>query len=144
MPIPLINIADYEARARETMPRAVFDPVFGAYGQSGFFANTANLEAFDALKLAPRVLVGVRHRDLSTEVMGQKISFPVMLAPAGFHQGVHPQGELASARAAGAMGTILALSTASSYSIEEVAEVATGPLWFQLYFMRNVRLRKTS
>ena len=58
MPIPLINIADYEARARETMPRAVFDPVFGAYGQPGFFANTANLEAFDALKLAPRVLVG--------------------------------------------------------------------------------------
>ena len=137
MPIPLINIADYEARARETYPRAVFEPVFGAYGQPGFYTNTANLEAFDALKLAPRVLVGGSHRDLSTEVLGQHISFPVMLAPTGFHQGAHPDGELASAQAAGSMGTIMGLSTASTYSIEEVAEVATAPLWFQLYFMRD-------
>ena len=98
------------------------------------------MAAFDAIKLRPRVLVDVSHRDLSTAVLGQKISFPVMLAPTGTHQRAHPQGELASARAAGAAGTIMGLSTASSYSIEEVAEVATGPLWFQLYFFKNREL----
>jgi len=137
---PLLTIPDYEARARETMPRVLFERLFGTYGALDWVTNTNNVAAFDAIKLRPRVLVDVSHRDLSTAVLGQKISFPVMLAPTGTHQRAHPQGELASARAAGAAGTIMGLSTASSYSIEEVAEVATGPLWFQLYFFKNREL----
>lgn len=138
--IPLLTVPDYEARARDTMPRALFDRLFGTYGAPDWVTNTNNVAAFNAIKLRPRVLVNVSHRDLSTEVLGQKIGFPVMLAPAGTHQRAHPQGELASARAAGAVGTIMGLSTASSYSIEEVAEAATGPLWFQLYFFRDREL----
>ena len=138
--IPLLTVPDFEARAKETMPTAMFDRIFGAYGAPDWVTNTNNLAALDALKLRPRVLVDVSRRDLSTEVLGQKISFPVMLAPVGFQQRVHPQGELAAARAAGAAGTIMALSTGSTYSIEEVAEVATGPLWFQLYFFQNWEL----
>lgn len=138
--IPLITLPDYEARARETIPTAMFDRIFGTYGAPDWVTNTNNLAGFDALKLRPRVLVDVSQRDLSTQVLGQKISFPVMLAPVGFQQRVHPQGELASAKAAGSMGTIMALSTGSTYSIEEVAEVATGPLWFQLYFFQNWEL----
>ncbi len=140
MPTPLLTIADYEARARETMPKAVFDRLFGTYGAPDFVTNTNNIAAFDALRLRPRVLVGVSLRDLSIAVLGQRIRFPVILAPAGSHQRAHPQGELASARAAGAAGTIMGLSTAASYSIEEVAEAAPGPLWFQLYFFKDREL----
>ena len=75
----------------------------------------------------------VSDRDSSIEVLGEKIDFPVMVAPAGSQRDVHPDGERATAAAAGALGTLYALPTGSGYSIEEVAEVATGPLWFQLY-----------
>ena len=138
--VPLLTIPDYEARARQTMPTALFERLFGTYGGPTMLSNTNNLAALEAIKLRPRVLADVSNRSLSTEVLGQKINFPVMLAPTGTHQRAHPQGELASARAAGASGTIMSLSTASSYSIEEVAEVATGPLWFQLYFFKDREL----
>ena len=137
---PLLTIPDYEARARETMPIALFDRLFSTYGGPTMFSNTNNLAALEAIKLRPRVLADVSNRSLSTEVLGQKIEYPIMLAPTGTHQRAHPRGELASARAAGASGTIMSLSTASSYSIEEVAEAATGPLWFQLYFFKDREL----
>ena len=139
-PVPLLTIPDYEARARQTMPNVLFDRLFGAFGGPTMFSNTNNLAALEAIKLRPRVLTDVSNRSLSTEVLGQKIDFPIMLAPTGTHQRAHPQGELASAKAAGASGTIMSLSTASSYSIEEVAEAATGPLWFQLYFFKDREL----
>ena len=133
----LLTLADYEAQARTLMPRPLFDVLFGAYGAPGFEANTRNIAAFESMTLRPRVLNGAGGRDLSTTVLGQKISLPVMLAPVGSHQRGHPEGELASAIAAKAAGTILALSTVATYSIEEVAEASDGPLWFQLYIFRN-------
>ena len=139
-PMPPLTIPDYEARARETMPRALFERLFGSYGGPTMTSNTNNLAALEAIKLRPRVLADVSRRDLSTEVLGRKITFPIMLAPSGDHQRSHPQGELATARAAGAAGTIMSLSTASSYSMEEVVQVASGPLWFQLYFFRDRKL----
>ena len=139
-PVPLLTIPDYEDRARQTMPHVLFERLFGTYGGPTMFSNTNNLAALEAIKLRPRVLADVSNRSLSTEVLGQKIDFPIMLAPTGTHQRAHPLGELASARAAGASGTILSLSTASSYSIEEVAAAATGPLWFQLYFFKDREL----
>ena len=139
----LLNVRDYEARARQTMPTALFDRMFGSYGAPDSITYTHNLAAFEALKLRPRVLVGESHRVLSTKVMGQTISFPVMLSPAGHHQRAHPQGELASARAAGTVGTLMALSIFANYSMEEVAEVATGPMWIQLYPFRDKELTKT-
>ena len=138
--IPLLTIPDHEARAKQSMPSTLFERLFGTYGGPTMLSNTNNLEALDGIKLRPRVLADVSNRNLSTQVLGQHIAFPIMLAPTGTHQRAHPEGELASARAAGASGTILSLSTASSYSIEEVAEVATGPLWFQLYFFKNREL----
>lgn len=103
-------------------------------------SNTNNLRAMDAVKLRPWVLVDVSHRVLFIQVLGNKISFPAMLAPTGTHQRAHPEGELASTKAAGEARTILSLSTAASYSIEEVVEVATAPLWFQLYFFKDREL----
>ena len=136
----LLTINDYESRAKETMPKALFDRLFGELGAPDWTSNTANVLAMESVKLRPRVLVDVSRRDLSTEVLGQRISLPVMLAPTGTHQRAHPAGELASARAAASAGTIMGLSTASSYSIEEVAQAAENPLWFQLYFFQNREL----
>lgn len=136
----LLTINDYESRAKETMPKALFDRLFGELGAPDWTSNTANVLAMESVKLRPRVLVDVSRRDLSTEVLGQRISLPVMLAPTGTHQRAHPAGELASARAAAAASTIMGLSTASSYSIEEVAQAAENPLWFQLYFFQNREL----
>ena len=98
-----------------------------------------NREAFDEITVNPRFLVDVSDRDSSIEVLGEKIDFPVMVAPAGSQRDVHPDGERATAAAAGALGTLYALPTGSGYSIEEVAEVATGPLWFQLYHFESYR-----
>ena len=140
MATPLLNISDFEAKAREILPKALFDRMFGTYGAADWVSNTNNVAAFDAIKFRPRVLSGASRRDLSTHVLGQELSFPVMIAPADHHTRAHPDGELASARAAGASGNIMAIATRSGYSIEEVAEVATGPLWFQLYFMRDREL----
>ena len=118
------------------MPQALF----GDLGAPDWITNTTNVQAMGEVKLRPRILVDVTERDLTTTVLGEEISMPVMLAPTGTHQRAHPLGELASTQAAGSAGTILGLSTASSYSIEEVAEVATNSLWFQLYFFENREL----
>ena len=137
MPRELMTIGDYETRASEILPIALFNQIFGSYGAPTWDAYTNNLAALEAIKLRPRVLVDVGARELSTEVLGQTISLPVMFAPAGAHQRAHPDGELASVRAAGASGTIMILSTASSYSIEDVYAAGTGPIWFQLYIFRD-------
>ena len=131
----LINLHVFEARAKEVLPDAVWNRLEG--GAEDEITLRRNREAFERLTLRPRVLRDVAERDLSVTVLGRLISFPVMIDPTGPQRTVHPDGELATARAAGAAGTIMALSTASSYAIEEVAGAATGPLWFQLYHYGN-------
>jgi 4-hydroxymandelate oxidase len=83
------------------------------------------------------MLVDIATRDLSTTVLGQRIEFPVMLDPAGSHGRAHPDGELATARAAGAMGTLMFASSTSTYTLEEIAKAATGPVWFQQYLFKD-------
>ena len=125
-----ISLYEFEALAKERMDPHLWDYVeAGAGDQVTLHRNRA---AFDEITVNPRFLVDVNNRDLSTTVLGQKISFPVMVTPAGGQRHVHAEGEQATARAAGAAGTLMALPSNSGYSIEEVAEVATGPLWFQL------------
>ena len=97
------------------------------------FTTRRNRTAFEALTLRPRFLRDITDRDISTTVLGQKISMPVMVAPAGSHMVAHPDGELATARGAGMSDTLMMLSTGSNYSMEEVSQAASGPLWFQLY-----------
>ncbi len=126
-----INLFDFEARAKQALPHHIWDFIeAGAFDE---ITTRRNRTALNAVALRPRFLVDVSDRDLSTTILGQKVSFPVMLAPAGNHGIAHPDGELATARAAGAAGALMALSTTSNYSLEEVSRVATGPLWFQLY-----------
>jgi 4-hydroxymandelate oxidase len=137
---PLNTVRNYERRARTLVPDGMWDALFGDHGAEGWETNTKNVDGFDRVELRPRVLVDVSRRALATTVLGTEISLPVMIAPSGLHQRVHADGELATAQAAAAARTLMVLSTASTYSIEEVAAVATGPLWFQLYFMRDRRV----
>jgi 4-hydroxymandelate oxidase len=126
-----INLYDYEARAKQCLPHNNWE--FIEAGSMDEFTTRRNRSAFEALTLRPRFLRDITERKLSTTVLGTEISFPVMISPAGGHMNAHPKGELATARGAGMSNTLMMLSTSSNYSMEEVAEVATGPLWFQLY-----------
>ena len=117
-----------EAEAQKAM-----SPEQWHFVSRGFWNNWTrdrNRAKLDDIALMPRLLRDVSNRDLSTTVLGQRISFPVMCAPAGGQCGSHPEGELATARAAGKAGTIMTLPVGSGYGLEEVAQVATGPLWF--------------
>jgi lactate 2-monooxygenase len=127
------DLTALEDSARERMEDGPFWYVAGSAG-SGATAR-ANREAFDRHRLVPRMLTGATERDPRTTVLGQELPAPVLLAPVGVQSIVHPEGELATARAASALGLPMVLSTASSYPLEQVAEAnGEGPRWFQLYW----------
>lgn len=117
------------------MEPTAFDYYAGGSGDERTLAD--NTAAFDRYVLTPRVLVNAETIDLSQTIAGTPLRFPIMLAPTAFNRLAHDEGELAAARAAGAMGTAMICSTISTYPLEEVAEAATGPLWFQLYVYRD-------
>ena len=97
----------------------------------------ANRAAFDRWRIVPRFLRDVSARDLSCSVLGTPFPAPVGLAPVGVQGIVHPDAELAVARAAGSLGLPMVLSTVSTYRLEEVADTGDGPKWFQLYWPRE-------
>lgn len=130
-----ITIEDLRGMARRRLPRAVFDFVEGGAGDEVTLRR--NREAFEAVTFRPRVLVDVRKREQATTVLGQPVETPVLIAPTGMAGLCWPKGELVAARAAARLGTIFTLSTHASCSIEEVAQGAPGPLWFQLYVWQN-------
>lgn len=130
-----VNLFEYEALAMERIPKPQYDYIAG--GATDEITLRRTRLVYDSIMLRPRMLVDVGQRDLSTTVLGETISFPVMLDPAGGHGKAHPEAELASARAAGSAGTVMVLSSASTYTLEDVAHAATGPIWFQQYFFRD-------
>jgi len=130
-----LNLFDFERAARERMSRMAFD--YYAGGAEDELTLADNRAAFERLKLAYRVLVDVSERDLATTVLGQQVSMPVLVAPTAFHKLAHEDGETATARAAGAAGTVFTLSTLSNTAVEEVGAAATGPVWFQLYVYKD-------
>jgi len=92
-----------------------------------------NEEAYQRIRLKPQVLVDVSKLDTGVVLFGQEHSYPILLAPTASQQLTHPEGELATARGAGSAGTTMVVSSFASTSIEDVAAVATSPLWFQIY-----------
>ncbi|MFN2567514.1 MAG: alpha-hydroxy acid oxidase [Gemmatimonadaceae bacterium] len=125
----------YEEAARATLPRAVYD--YYAGGAEDEVTLRANRAAYERFYLRPRVMIDVSHVDVSVELLGERLAFPVALAPAAFQRLAHPDGELATARAARAAGTLLIASTLSTYSVDDIAAAAPGPLWLQLYVFRD-------
>lgn len=130
-----VNLQDYQEVARENLTTAAYDYyVSGAHDE---VTLARNRQAFEEVQLLYRVMVDVSHRDPSTTVLGQPVSFPVLLAPTAFHGMACRDGELATARAARRSDTIMILSTLSNRPLEEVAQAAEGRLWFQLYVYRD-------
>ncbi len=122
-----------EGLAREAFESGPFGYVAGGAGAGATVA--ANREAFGHWRIVPRMLTDATSRDLGTTVLGQNMPAPLLLAPVGVQSIVHPDGELATARAAAALGVTMVLSTASSHTIEEVAEAnGDGSRWYQLYW----------
>jgi 4-hydroxymandelate oxidase len=126
-----LDVFDLEAVAQQVTP-----PAHWGYLQSGVDGDVtvrANEAAFDRYELHPRRFVDVSHIDLSTEVLGTKLSSPILCCPIGSLRAFHPDGELAVARAAKQRDALQILSTQTSSSIEDVSAARGGPVWFQLY-----------
>lgn len=125
--------AGLENAARKTMSREAWAYVAGSSGAETTEAN--NRAAFDAVRLVPRVLRDVSQRDLSIELLGRRYPFPVLAAPVGVLELVHPDADLAIARAAARIGIPYVLSSQASVPMETVAaETGDAPRWFQLYW----------
>jgi L-lactate dehydrogenase (cytochrome) len=134
------SVADLRRLASRRLPRGVFDYVDG--GAEDERTLEANSAAYARLTFRPRVLRDVSAVDPSTTVLGRPLAFPLVCAPTGFPRMVHPEGELAVARAAARAGIPYTLSTLSTCSIEEVAAVSAGRKWFQVYVWRDRGLVK--
>lgn len=131
----LATVRDYEKEARGLLSKMAYD-----YYRSGADAERAlkrNQKAFERFVIWYRVLVDVSQRDLSTTVLGFPVRSPILIAPTAYHKMAHPDGELATARAAEAAGTIMVASTLATTSLEEIAEATTAPKWFQLYVHKD-------
>jgi 4-hydroxymandelate oxidase len=96
-----------------------------------------NREAFDRIRLRPRVLVDVSKLDTRVKLLGVELPSPIFLSPTGAQSFVHPEGDVAVVRGAGAANTILIISSSASLRIEEAVKAASGPVWFQLYVQRD-------
>ena len=125
------TVAIAQQRAKKRLPKSAYSSLISASEKGLTVAG--NVAAFDELGFAPHVIGALEKRDLSTTVMGQEISLPVLISPTGV-QAVHPDGEVAVARAAAARGTAMGLSSFASKPIEEV--IAANPkLFFQVYWL---------
>ncbi|MEU7368509.1 aminotransferase class I/II-fold pyridoxal phosphate-dependent enzyme [Streptomyces hygroscopicus] len=132
---PPLSLDEYAERARTRLDPAVWDFIEGGAGDERTL--TANRAAFDRVRLRPRVLTGAGEGDPSTTVLGRRWAAPVAVAPMAYHTLMHPDGETATARAAGAAGLPLVVSTFAGRSFAEIAAVAGSPLWLQVYCFRD-------
>ncbi len=130
-----VNVDELESFCEGLLPRGAFD--YYAGGAEDEQTMRANREAFQEFFLRPRVLTGLGAVDTESEVLGIPVRAPILVALTAFQKLAHPDGECATARAAGRSGTLMTLSTISSTGLEDVAAAATGPLWFQLYVYKD-------
>ena len=127
------SVAEAQRRAKKRLPKSVYSSLI-AGSEKGITVND-NVDAFAELGFAPHVVGAHAERELSTTVMGQDISMPVMISPTGV-QAVDKEGEVAVARAAAARGTAMGLSSFASKPIEEVTAV-NDKIFFQAYWLNS-------
>jgi 4-hydroxymandelate oxidase len=130
-----LNLHEYERIAAERLPQMTWD--YYRSGACDELTLARNELAFRDIALRYRVLVDVSRRDSSTELFSRRIALPVLIAPTAFHKLAHPEGEIATARAASAAGTSMVLSTLSTTPVEDVVAAASCDVWFQLYVYRD-------
>jgi lactate 2-monooxygenase len=138
-PAQPVSMDELDRKARSVLNAAAYDYVAGGAGSED--TVLANREAFRRWRIVPRFLRDVSRRDLSAQVMGVRLPVPFLLAPIGVLSIVHPDADLAVARAARSLGVPLILSTAASTTMEDVARtMGDVPRWFQLYWPKDDEL----
>jgi len=137
----LINVADFEAAAAEKLEPGVLGYFAGGAGDEVTLRE--NVAAWGRWRLRPRMLAGLGEWSARTELLGAEASMPVLVAPVAYQRLVHPEAEVAMARAAAAAGTVMCLSTLATTRPRELAEaVPEGRRWFQLYCFRDEGVTK--
>ena len=133
-----INLSEYEALARERLHPAVWD--YYSAGADDEVTLRENRAAFERIHLRPRALAAVGQIDLRTKLLGAEVAMPIGAAPTAMHGAACEAGECATAQAVGALQTLMVASTESTRTLEEIAQAASGPLWFQLYFSHRTHV----
>jgi lactate 2-monooxygenase len=138
-PLRPVGWAELERRAEAALASGPRGYIWGAAGTGDTLR--ANLDAFRRWRIVPRMLHDVSQRSLARTVLGTEMPAPLLTAPVGVQTLAHPEGELASARAAAELGVPVVVSSAASHSFEQIAEASgAGPRWFQLYWPRDREL----
>lgn len=127
------SVADAQQLARRRLPKSVYQAIEG--GAARGVTIHANARAFDDVFLGPKAGLWTPAPELGVTVVGQRLASPLILAPTGNLRLYHRDGEAGAARAAGAGGATMCVGTLTGTAIEDVASAATGPLFFQLYFL---------
>ena len=127
----MCSLSDFEEGARETMSPMAYE--YLASGAADELTLRWNRESLERIRLCPRVLVEVSELDTRVSLFGQELPFPILLAPTAMQRLYHAEGELATARGAGAAAATYVVSSYTTTPLEEIARAATQPLWFQLY-----------
>jgi 4-hydroxymandelate oxidase len=131
----LLSIYDYETLAEKRVAHGAWERIQG--GAADELTLRWNKEAYQKIRLRPRVLVDVSKLDTRVRLFGQDFAYPIVLAPTGGQKLIHPEGELAVSRGAAAAGATLVISSSASLRVEDIARQAKGPVWFQLYVQRD-------
>ena len=129
------NFEDFRKLAKKKLPAPIFHYIDG--GSDDEVTLNRNTNAFNDCDLVPNILASVGEPDLSTTIFGRKIDMPLFLSPTAMQSLYTPEGDKASARAAQKFNTMYSMSTMASFSIEEIAEISSGPKLFQLYIHKD-------
>jgi len=138
---PLLNIADYALAARGVLPKDILDYYEG--GALDEITLRENVAGWERLKLHYRVLAGVGPREITTTLLGRRVSMPIAIAPTAFHKLACGEAEIAAARAAKATGALFILSSLSNTAMEQVFAEAARPRWFQLYIYKDKEITRS-
>ncbi|EEF33208.1 peroxisomal (S)-2-hydroxyacid oxidase GLO4 [Ricinus communis] len=130
-----VNVNEFQELAKQALPKMYYD--YYAGGAEDQHTLKENVEAFHRITIRPRILVDVSQIDMSTTILGYKISAPIMIAPTAMHKLANPEGEAATARAAAVCNTIMVLSYMSSCTVEEVASSCNAIRFYQLYVYKR-------
>jgi len=135
----LISLDDFQIAAKDRLSKELYEYV--ASGSDDEQTLAENRNAFKRIFIRPRMMRNLASLDMSLTIFGQKVSMPIFASPAGVHQLMHRDGELATARAFAKAGSLMAVSQHATYSLEDIADAAPGaPRWFQSYILKHRQL----
>ena len=135
IPPDVVTLEDFETLARQRVDPKTFEILRG--GAADELTLRWNRDAFDRIRLRPRVLVDVSNVVTSLTLFGQALSSPILLAPAGVHGLLHPEGEVETARGAARANTVLVIPASHGRPLEDIVKVTRQPPWYQVYVERD-------